>query len=106
MVVIANGTRYGSGAIINPDGKLNDDVFEVIVIKRVSFIQSFNMLALHKPYDPNNSETFRTTSVTLETRPMHFQVDGEYLGKIRKVEAMILPDSIYVIVPDEKKNSE
>jgi diacylglycerol kinase (ATP) len=104
MVVIANGTRYGSGAIINPEGKLNDDVFEVIVIKRVSFIQSFNMLALHKPYDPRNSETIRTTKVILETKSQHFQVDGEYLGRTKRVVAEIIPQSIHVIVPDEKKD--
>ncbi len=99
MVVIANATRYGSGGIINPDGKLDDDVFEVVVIKRVSFIQSFRMLALHLPYDPKHSEVFKTSSLLLQTKPMHFQVDGEYLGRVRRVEAKIIMDAIKIIVP-------
>jgi diacylglycerol kinase (ATP) len=33
MVVIANATKYGTGALINPNGKLDDAVFEVVVKK-------------------------------------------------------------------------
>jgi diacylglycerol kinase family enzyme len=34
MIVIANATRYGSGAVINPEGRLNDASFEVIIVKK------------------------------------------------------------------------
>ena len=99
MVVIANGTRYGTGGIINPEGKLDDDVFEVIVVKRVSFIHCFRMLVIHRTYDPKHTETFKTQSVTLEPyKAMHFQVDGEYMGKVTKVEAGIVKDALTVIV--------
>jgi diacylglycerol kinase family enzyme len=36
MVVVANATKYGTGALINPHGKLDDNVFEVVVIKKGS----------------------------------------------------------------------
>jgi YegS/Rv2252/BmrU family lipid kinase len=101
MIVIANGTQYGSGGKINPEGKLDDDVFEVVVIKRVSFIHSFRMLVLHRSYDPKHTETFKTRSFQLQSRwPMHFQVDGEYRGKTNKVEAGIIPGALEVIVGD------
>jgi len=32
MLVIANGDRYGTGAIINPEGKIDDGVFEIIAL--------------------------------------------------------------------------
>jgi len=102
MIVIANGTKYGTGGVINPDGKLDDDLFEVIVVKRVSFLQSFRMLVLHKPYDPRYTETFQTRSLILESRyAAHFQVDGEYLGKIKRVNAEIIPGALDIITPPE-----
>ena len=30
---------------------------------------------------------------------MHFQVDGEYLGKINSIDAEIIPGALTVIVP-------
>ncbi len=32
MIIIANATKYGTGALINPVGKLDDEVFEVITL--------------------------------------------------------------------------
>lgn len=104
MVVIANATKYGSGATINPDGRLDDDVFEVVVIKRVSFVQAFRVLVLNKPYDPKHSEVFRTRSLEIKTHPMHFQADGEYLGKVQRVEATIVEKALNMIIP-RKENS-
>jgi diacylglycerol kinase (ATP) len=104
MVVIANGTTYGSGGIINPMGKLEDDVFEVIVVKRVSFIHCFRMLVLHKPYDPKNTETFQTRSLSISSYGRtHFQVDGEYIGRVDKVEAQIIPEALKIIVEEVKE---
>jgi diacylglycerol kinase (ATP) len=49
MIVIANATKYGTGALINPIGQLDDDVFEVIVIKHISVLEIFKMVfTLHK----------------------------------------------------------
>ena len=36
MVVLANASMYGTGAVINPHGQLNDGVFEVVIVRRLS----------------------------------------------------------------------
>lgn len=34
VIIIANATTYGTYAVINPIGKLDDDMFEVIAVKK------------------------------------------------------------------------
>ena len=103
MVVIANATKYGSGAIINPIGKLDDDVFEVIAVKKISFREIFKMMISHEPYDTAKTEIFQTNTLTIRSRKKaHFQVDGEYLGKVNEVNASIITDAFEIIVPVNK----
>ena len=104
MVVIANAQTYGTGAIINPDGQLNDGRFEVIVVRRLNFIELLKMLITHKPFHPNRIEVFQTTSVELKVkRKTYFQIDGEYLGKTVCIKARILPQIIHMIIPFHKE---
>jgi diacylglycerol kinase (ATP) len=100
MIVIANATKYGTGALINPAGKLDDDVFEVIVLKRISLKEIFKMLISHTPYDPEKTEIFQTSSLHIQSqRSAHFQVDGEYRGKVNNINASIIPNALQVIIP-------
>jgi diacylglycerol kinase (ATP) len=102
MIVLANASRYGTGAVINPEGKLNDGLFEIVVIKKISPGEIFKMFLSHKPYDPVKTELFKTRSVNVRSRhKTHFQVDGEYLGKINDLEAIIEPHALSIIVPVE-----
>lgn len=103
MIVIANATKYGSGAIINPAGNLEDEWFEVIVVKKISLIEVFKMLVSHSSFNPNKMAVFKTKSLEMKlTKKNHFQVDGEYLGKVSEVEAHLIPDAIQVNVPERK----
>ena len=103
MIVIANATKYGSGALINPDGKLDDELFEVIVVRKISLSEIFKMMVTHMAYDPAKTEVFQCTYLDIVSKKhAHFQVDGEYLGKTNKVEATLLPAAISIIVPVAK----
>lgn len=100
MVVIANAATYGTGVVINPDGKLDDDRFEVVIVKKISFSEIFKMRFTHKPYDPEKTELLHTRSLNITSkRRVHFQVDGEYMGKVNNITAEILPDALKIIVP-------
>jgi diacylglycerol kinase (ATP) len=100
MIVIANATKYGTGALINPIGQLDDDVFEVIVVKQISFLEVFKMVFSHAAYDPDKTEVFQTKLLSMRsTKKVHFQVDGEYLGKIKDVNAVLVRDALQIIVP-------
>lgn len=103
MVVIANATKYGTGVLINPLGTLEDELFEVIIIKKISFGEILKMKLTHKPYNPEKTELLQTNSLEIKsTRPIHFQVDGEYLGKINNIKASIFPAALQIIVPAQK----
>lgn len=102
MVVIANATMYGTGVKINPEGKLDDDVFEVILVKKYSFLEILKIRFTDLPFNPEKIETFHTNKLTIKTRhKVHFQVDGEYMGKVNQIEATLLPAAIAVIVKGE-----
>lgn len=106
MIVIANATKYGSGAVINPIGKLDDDLFEVIVMKKISIREMFKMVYSHEEYDAEKTEVFQTNELFIKSfRRVHFQIDGEYLGKVKQVKATIMPDCLEVMVSKEYVNN-
>ncbi len=103
MVVLANATKYGTGAVINPHGDLYDGLFEVVVVKNLAIWQLVKMLFKAKRLNPKTVEVFHTSHVTIETKhKVHFQVDGEYLGKIRKVQASIEAAQLNLLLPKEQ----
>lgn len=98
MIVIANATTYGTGVKINPNGKLDDDLFEVIIVKKISIIEMLKMRFSHFPFNPDKTEVLQTRSLIIHSRKkVHFQVDGEYIGKVNHIRAEIFPDAISII---------
>ncbi len=101
MVVIANARKYGTGAVINPEGNLSDGLFEVIIVRKLSISSLIQMLLKPGIFNPKKIEIIPSTSVEVTTiRKMHFQIDGEYQGKIKKVSAEICPSILNIIVPE------
>jgi diacylglycerol kinase (ATP) len=101
MIVIANATKYGNGVVINPIGKLDDKLFEVIVIKKKSIYEIFKMNFSYTSYNTDKTEIFQTNTLSMKSRrKVHFQIDGEYLGKLKEVNAIIVPDALQVIIPN------
>ncbi|MBT2559698.1 YegS/Rv2252/BmrU family lipid kinase [Pedobacter sp. ISL-68] len=100
MVAIANATMYGSGLKINPDGKLDDDLFEVVLVKDYSYLEILKIWITKLPFNPKKIEVFQTAEVKISSKhKAHFQVDGEYIGRVNTVEAKILPAAITVVLP-------
>lgn len=101
MIVIANATRYGTGVTINPIGRLDDDLFEIVIIRKISLLEILKMSFTNLPLNAKKTEVFQTSSVVIRSRKKaHFQVDGEYLGKINELRAELLPEAVRVICPD------
>jgi diacylglycerol kinase (ATP) len=99
MVVVANATMYGTGVKINPEGRLDDNVFEVILVKKYSVLEILKSKFTNLPFNPETIETFSTGDLKIRTKHnVHFQVDGEYMGKVKEVNASIIPAAINIIV--------
>lgn len=104
MIVIANASKYGTGAVINPDGKIDDGKFEIVIMRKFSLAQLFKMFLSYKNFNPKKVEVIQATKVSINTKkPTHFQVDGEFKGKIDKVKAEIIPSSLNMLI---KRNDD
>lgn len=100
MIVIANASKYGTGAVINPEGNLSDGLFEVIIVRRLAFGSLLKMLLKPGIFNPKKIEIIPSTSVEVTmVKKMHFQIDGEYQGRIKEVKAEMCPGILNIIVP-------
>lgn len=100
MVVLANASKYGTGAVINPQGAINDGAFEVVIVRRLAFSELLKMLFRPQPFNPKKIEVIRATGISIHSRHRaHFQIDGEYKGKLKYVRASILHRYVRVFLP-------
>ena len=105
MVVIANASKYGTGAVINPEGNLGDGLFEVIIVRRLAFVTLLKMLFKPGIFNPKKIEIIPSTSVEVSmSNKMYFQIDGEYQGKIKNLTAQICEGCLNMIVPALSEN--
>lgn len=102
MVVLANASKYGTGAVINPTGDLYDGMFEVVIMKHIGIGTLLKMWITPKVCDPTKIEIIKAEAVQITVnRKVHFQVDGEYVGKVKQVSANILPAQLNILLPRE-----
>ena len=107
MIVIGNASKYGTGAVINPDASTDDGVFEVIIVRRIALSEFIKLFWSYKSFNPRSVEIFETTKVEiLSKKGVRFQIDGEYQGKVTKIRAEIMPAALKVLVPDDAKTEE
>lgn len=100
MVALANARMYGTGAVINPEGKLDDGMFEVIIVRRLAVGALLKMLFKPGIFNPKKIEIIPCTSAEITTmQRIHFQIDGEYKGRVRFVKAVIKPGAVKIILP-------
>lgn len=99
MIVIANASKYGTGAVINPNGLIHDGKFELVIVRRISIIEFIKLFLNNKPFNPDKVEIFQTTKAVITTKKLiHFQVDGEYKGKVKNVRAEIIPSAVNLLI--------
>jgi diacylglycerol kinase (ATP) len=104
MITAANSQRFGSNITINPNGKVDDGLFELVVIKSFPYkvlpklIWQILWKRIHfSPY----SKIFSAKKVILQHKKgKTLQVDGEIIGRFRQIEITIHPRSLKVIVPE------
>ncbi|MFD1095674.1 diacylglycerol/lipid kinase family protein [Salegentibacter chungangensis] len=102
LLAFANASKYGTGSMVNPEGKMNDGIFEVLVFKHFDFFQILNTLRDDAKLDSDFIEIIPTkwAKVSCET-PVAFQIDGEYMGESKNIDVKILPKKIKIAVPEK-----
>lgn len=103
MVAFANSRVYGSGAVLNPIGKLNDGLFEVCVVRPYG-IHNLFWLTLHffigNLHKTNMLRIYQGKKLVFENRKHKvLQADGEILGQPANFTVEILPLAVKVLLP-------
>lgn len=101
MIAIANAQQFGTGAVINPEGKIDDGKFEVLVFKNLNIINILKTLDKNSYRNPEFVESFSTKKAVITcAAQVAFQVDGEYIGDVANVEAKLMPTKLKIKVPE------
>jgi diacylglycerol kinase (ATP) len=99
MLMLANARMFGTGAVINPTGSLRDGLFEVVMIKDFRWWDLPRLFFSHRKVHREREEVVSVRSIHISSsRPIHFQVDGEYKGKVSQIKANIIPQGLRVLV--------
>ncbi len=101
MVVMANGSFYGTGASVTPDGKPDDGWFEVILIDAYPFWFLFYMLIsifTRRFNDSRFRKIIRCREAKIRVEPpQELQADGEHIGREGEVSVRLLAGRINLI---------
>ena len=99
LLAIANARQYGTGAVINPNGQMDDGKFEVLIFKKFDLIKFLRTLREELELDPEFVESFSTTQAKIHCqRAVPFQIDGEYYNEVQDLDVSILQKHLKVAV--------
>lgn len=100
VIIIANSQKYGTGIVINPDGKIDDGKFEIVIFKNLDLMTVGKVLSGNMPLEDTDIQILSTHKATIYTESaVNFQVDGEYCGTISTLDITILPRHLKITVP-------
>lgn len=101
LLGIANANKYGTGANVNPQGVPNDGVFEILIFKKLSLGEILKTLRNETDLDPDFVETIPAKQAKVfSKKPVAFQIDGEYIGKVTEIDIKILPEKLRIAIPE------
>ncbi|MBS9525053.1 NAD(+)/NADH kinase [Litoribacter ruber] len=112
MLLIANGNQYGTGAIINPAGRIDDGMFEILAFNPDGIdeiVNFFYHLMRGELKSCDFVKTWKCTEATIQNPDgATFQIDGDVERDVRKAKIGIMKNRLKVIInPSEiKKGSE
>lgn len=101
MIVMANASSYGTGAVINPESKLDDGTFELVIFKPIPLkdllsltLESFLGDIKSSPY----VEIYKVEKAKIYCKEAELlQIDGELKGVNQEIKAEILQGALRVI---------
>lgn len=92
MLIIANGDMYGTGAIINPAGKIDDGTMEIIALNPDGFdeMAEISLAMFRGNLDESESVRIWSGKEAIITNPDNadFQIDGEIMPETEKIEVI------------------
>ena len=100
MIVIANSQKYGTGVTINPNGKMNDGKFEIVILKNLDILVFTKIITGNIPLNSDDVQIISTAFAKITTNfAVPFQIDGEYIGEETSLEIKIIPKQLKIAIP-------
>lgn len=103
MATFANARRYGTGAVVNPNGKLDDGRFELCLFlpwPRWYLIWISVLFFIGQIDKSRYVKIVSCQKLQLNVdRPLPLQVDGELVGEHTAVQVEVLPEKVRMLVP-------
>ena len=100
LLGIANANKYGTGANVNPQGVPNDGVFEILIFKKLNLGEILKTLRNETDLAPDFVEIIPAKEAKVYSKkPVAFQIDGEYIGKVTEIDIKILPEKLRIAIP-------
>ena len=84
LIAVANGRSYGGGMLVCPNAKLNDGLFDVMVlhpISKIEFMKVFPRVFAGTHVSHPAVEIVRSKNVTIESKAVAY-ADGERIGQL------------------------
>lgn len=101
LLAIANANKFGTGATINPEGKINDGKFEILVFKNLDFFEIFKTLQEKPELSSEFVRIISSNNAKIScANKVPFQIDGEFMGETKEVNAKITKENLLVAVPE------
>lgn len=106
-MTFANASKYGTGAVINPEGKLDDGKFELVIIKpfpRIKLLSIAWKMFINKLHTSDYAEIISCKkALVISNKRTTLQIDGEVIGKVKEINLENLPGALVVMVPQKLK---
>ncbi len=107
-ITIANGPMYGYNFQIAPDARMDDGLFEVVILKdapRWQYFAAVPATLIGKIYDAGFVEHFTTKRVRISTEGINYtHLDGEGLVQDGDLTFELKPKSLHILVPQQKSD--
>ena len=104
LLVIANAQKYGTGANVNPKGKIDDENFELLIFKSLNPAEIVKTLRNEANVDPDFLRTISVKEAELFCEnPVPFQIDGEFRGERERASVKISKKRFKIVIPSENK---
>lgn len=101
LVAVANGKYFGGSMMVAPEARVDDGLFDIIVMKDISkfeFIFSGYKIYRGEHIIPPNVFSLRGQRLKVEKEGLYIDLDGEDVGTT-PAEFEIIPKAIDIIVP-------
>ena len=100
MVAFANARRYGTGALLNYLGKMDDGLFEVCILRKFDLTGIAGQFLDILDEESEHMEVIQGKELFLEAdKPRSFQIDGELQPDTLKLHVKVIPSCLKLIVP-------